>query len=540
MQCPRCGENTPGTLSGCARCGAPVDQRPDPQAAQPGGAGVTPSLDVTMLDPQQPPAPRPPATPEAGLPPLDPPPPAPWANMTMVDPLGRLPDAQKNDRGTAEGAPAVPAQPPAQGAAPPYAQSPQPSVQSPAQPPVPGTAQPPAHPPAQGSAQREEDPGEDTQAWTMPPEDEDETPQAGLPSPPAAPAWAAGSAGFGGAAAPPAANARLDGEALVPDSWFAEPRPPGPEDVEEQPGAPANAPVPQQWTQDAAATAALPAPVHDAPAADRGWNPHDAGAGWQGAPAVQPGADPYQSPAAGYGNATAVYEGGYPPPTDYPQADYPQADYPAARSGSSNKPLAIGVAILVVIALGAVGLVLWPDGGDPAAAVGPSASATPRSVSQPKPTKTGPSAATVAQAKEVNALLNASADTRNTLGRALHASNKCKTLPAAIQDFQRVAVRRNNQIRRTKALQVDQLKDGERLRASLLRSFQLSLQVDQEFLAWAKKAQRRCKGRPKHDAHYRRGNELSAQATVAKKQFTLLWNPIAREVGLPTRTDRQF
>src|SRR5690606_39184149 len=91
MQCPRCGGNTPGTLNGCAHCGAPVDQRPDPRTAQPGGAGSAPSLDVTMLDPQQPPVPQPPATPEAGLPPLDTPPPAPWAaNMTMVDPLGKL------------------------------------------------------------------------------------------------------------------------------------------------------------------------------------------------------------------------------------------------------------------------------------------------------------------------------------------------------------------------------------------------------------------------------------------------------------------
>lgn len=528
MQCPRCGGNTPGTLNGCAHCGAPVDQRPDPRTAQPGGAGSAPSLDVTMLDPQQPPVPQPPATPEAGLPPLDTPPPAPWAaNMTMVDPLGKLSDPQFNAQGAAG-----PAQGPAQ----------------------PSPALPSAHPPAQAPAQRsarQDDPGEDTQAWTLPPEDEDEdeTPQAGLPAPPAAPAWAAGPAGFAGSGG---VNAPGDTEALVPDSWFAEPRPPGPEDVEDpQPGGPANAPAPQPWTQDGAATAALPAPVHDVPATNQGWNPQGAGQDWQAAPGVQPGVqpgaqpgvqpggqpggDPYQQPAAGYGNATAVYEGGYPPPAEYPA--------PAARSGASNasnKPLAIGVAVLVVIAIGAVGLVLWPDRNDPAAAVSPSAPATPRSISQPKPTKTGPSAATVAQAKEVNALLNASADTRNTLGRALHASNKCKTLPAAIKDFQQVAVRRNNQIRRTKELQVDQLQDGEKLRSSLLRSFQLSLEVDRAFLRWARKAQRDCKGRPKHDANYRRGNELSVQATAAKKRFTQLWNPIAREVGLPTRTDRQF
>ncbi|WP_119726975.1 hypothetical protein [Thermomonospora amylolytica] len=493
MQCPRCGENTPGTLSGCARCGAPVDRRTDPQAAQPGGTGsAAPSLDVTMLDPQQP-APQAPATPEAGLPPLDAPPPAPWAaNMTMVDPLGGLPGVPDGGRDAAGQAPA----------------------------------------PAESA--QEEEPGEDTQAWTMPPDDEDEddAPQAGLPAlpapPPPAPAWAAGPAGQAG------------GEALVPDSWFAEPRPPAPEGAVEQPGGLPDAGMPQPWAQSPA-PAALPAPVgmpggYDAPGADQGWSPQGVEQGWQTAPGMQPGGDPYQDPyqqpAAGYGNATAVYEGGYPPPGEYPAAQ--------GGGGRSNKPLAIGVAVLVMVALVAVGLVLWPDGGGTAAATGPSASATPRSASEPKPTKARPSAATVAQARQVHALLNASADTRNALGRALSAAARCKTLPAAIQGFQQVAVRRNNQIQRTRALKVDQLKEGEKLRASLLRSFQLSLEVDQAFLAWAQKARSGCKGRPKRDADYRRGNTLSAQATVAKKRFTLLWNPIARDVGLPTRTDRQF
>lgn len=204
-----------------------------------------------------------------------------------------------------------------------------------------------------------------------------------------------------------------------------------------------------------------------------------------------------------------------------------------------NKPLLIVVGALVAVALVAVGIVMWTEDGGSASA-SPSSSTGPRKASQAKTkSKSKPDGPSRQQALAVHQLLNASADTRNQLGRVLNAAAKCETLPAAINGFQQVAQRRTNQINRAKELQVGALQRGERLRAALTRSFQYSLQTDQAFLAWAQQAQG-CTGATKHDANHQRGQSLSVQATVAKKKVAALWNPVARKEQLPARTDRQF
>ncbi|SEG85991.1 hypothetical protein SAMN04489712_118125 [Thermomonospora echinospora] len=561
MQCPRCGENTPGTLSGCARCGAPVDQRPDqqvPQGPQAGGAGQ--ALDATMLDPLHAPLPAPPA--------IAPAPPAPWATeMTRVEPLGGA-----NFMGL------------------------------PAGPGGPGTPPSPSAPPAA-------DP-EATQAWTLPPEDDEPGPPApSAPAIPATPATPAGPQGAGMPEPPPVPSwaggtPEPPGGPIVPDSWFAEPRPPSAEPSVDQtrvamPEAPGTGV--EVWTPGGAAADPAwgqPMPPQALPdgVAGGGFNGQAADAGWQmqpGLPGPQngghPGTEGYPQPNAGYPGPDGAYPapgvaypgpdgaypapgGGYPGPDGaypapggaypdpngaypdpngaypdpngaYPGPDgaYPGPDggYGRQRTGGrSNKPLAIVVGVLVTVAVVAVGIVMWPNGGDGSAATA-SSSATPSNAAQKKPVKKPPSGPARQQAQVVNELLDASAATRNQLGRALNAAARCKDLPTAIAGFQRVAKRRTNQINRTNALKVDALRNGERLRASLLRSFQLSLQTDQAFLAWAQSAQG-CKGRPRQDANYARGNSLSTQATLAKRQFTVLWNPVARDVGLPARTDSQF
>lgn len=567
MQCPRCGEYTPGTPSGCARCGAPLDRRPDPQVPpgrQHGGAGQG-VLDATMLDAF---SPVPSSTPTGGVP-LPAPPPAPWATQTPspeslggADFMG-LPASQGGafaSPQSAEGPPpssfagssdssplaasaatdgssppgpatppfsapspadsspsVLPAPPPFSPAAssgpstpPPFspAVSPQAAAPSAADPQFPASASSADSPAPAAPASRDDDP-EATQAWTMPPEDEEE---------PKAPAAAA-------AERPPAPPARAESkpEPIVPDSWFAEPRSPSGESAAEQ-------------------TRQLPPEPGAVPGAEWGAPAY---------PAAQPGG--YGDQAWQMQQGLGMMPGGYPPNAGYPGPVDPYAadgGYPAPdgayapasprSSGRSNKSLAIAVGVLVMVAVAAVVVVLRPDGGEQAVA-GATASATPRNASQQKPPEKapGPGPAARRQARAIDKLLTASAETRGQLGQALHAASKCRNLPVAIQGFQRVAQRRNNQIRRTNALKVDKLKNGEQLRAALLQSFQLSLQTDQAFLAWAQAAQG-CKGRPRPDDNYARGNALSAQATVAKRRFTVLWNPIAQSTGLPTRTESQF
>jgi hypothetical protein len=212
---------------------------------------------------------------------------------------------------------------------------------------------------------------------------------------------------------------------------------------------------------------------------------------------------------------------------------------PQRPAGNAGKPLVITVVGLVVVALVAAGLVLWPDGGDdnPSAA---SASAGPSAAAANSPATTKTNAPGRRAAVAVNRVLNASAASRGALARALAAAGTCRRLPTAIVGFQQVATQRRTQLARTRALKVGQLANGARLRQTLARSIQLSLAVDQALLTWAKRRQG-CKGKPRPDANYQRARgSLSAQASTTKAQFATLWAPVAKQHRLPSRTANGF
>ncbi|TYC07840.1 hypothetical protein FXF65_40580 [Actinomadura syzygii] len=186
----------------------------------------------------------------------------------------------------------------------------------------------------------------------------------------------------------------------------------------------------------------------------------------------------------------------------------------------------------MTVAAGAVLYVAWPSGDDSSGKTGAHPSPSNTQVAQKNPI----APATKEQAAALNAILDASVDTRRILAGALGRAGKCKTLPQAIQGFQVVAQRRQNQLVRTRNLQVDKLANGERLRASLTEALTASLQVDQVLLQWAQQNQPRCHGRPKPGAAQVPGRApIEQRATAAKKKFVVLWNPVAKRTGQPLR-----
>ncbi len=204
---------------------------------------------------------------------------------------------------------------------------------------------------------------------------------------------------------------------------------------------------------------------------------------------------------------------------------------PSAKGGAKNKPLLIGVAALVAVAVASVAFVFLNGGDDEKKTVRPSKSAVAQ---QPVDLPAADSAA-AKQARQVQTLLNASAKSRGVLGGALVKARKCAALPESITAMQQVAQQRRTQWRRARQLDVAELPDGAKLRGSLARSFKLSLDVDLAYLSWAR-AHQGCKGKtPPKGAHYKRGAALSAQATQAKSRFLKLWNPVAPQYGLPKR-----
>ncbi|WP_165978444.1 hypothetical protein [Actinomadura darangshiensis] len=448
------------------------------------------------------------------------------------------------------------------------------SPEPPAQPPLQLSVEPPsqaasAPTPATASPLPPADP-EDTAAWTFDP-DED---SGAYSTPPPPPAWGGGQPALpanekpalpsGGAPSNPFGLAEQGPptESIVPDSWFAQPRKPeGPEaDAtqvwgQQQPGGAqphtmldadatqlAPGPMPpggqgfggdldQTRMEQGSPMAAPPlmGPMNQGPMGP-GPGPGQMGPGQMGPGQMGPGPmGPGMQPMGQMGPGGPGY-GGYPPGQMGPGQMQPGGQ---GKSGT-NKPLVAAVAALVTVAAGAVLFVVWPSGGDDASAGGnPSTAASQEPVAQ----KNTIPPETKQQAATLNKVLNDSVDTRRILAGALGRAGKCKTLPKAIQGFQSVAHRRTNQLNRTKALKVDKLANGERLRGSLSQALTASLQVDQVLLQWAQANQRHCKGKPKPSAAQVPGRAAGEKrATTAKKQFVVLWNPVAKKTDQPQRS----
>ncbi|WP_285938767.1 hypothetical protein [Actinomadura xylanilytica] len=459
--------------------------------------------------------------------------------------------------------------------------------------PAPSSASPTsADPEATAAWTIEDDP--DTPMAGSPAQPSGNAPAGGFGAPPP-PAWANDQPGPG---APPAAfGTETANESIVPDSWFAQPRKP---DVQPDPGPEMWTPQPppdQAWgggqvpqavpggsgeadatmvvgpsadgaTQFVPGPAEQPSPLDQTrfdqspvgqgmqmPPVGQGagaggfggpmgpgpMGPGGMGPGGMGPGGMGPGAMP-MGPGGGMGPGDPMGPGGFGGPmgqggpggqggTMDGFGGYPQSP-PPHSGGQASKPLIISVCALVAVALVAVCLVMWPDGKNKPSAT-PSASSSNKQQVAEKQKLPGPARA---QAGSVNELLNASSDTRKILTRALGASRTCRDLPQAINGFRSVAQRRQNQLRRTQSLQVDQLQNGEKLRAYLRQSFQSSLEVDQVLLKWAEFNQRKCKGRPRPDAGHVPGRAVGEKrATAAKQHFVALWNPVAKSTGQPQR-----
>ncbi|GAA4234840.1 hypothetical protein GCM10022254_40680 [Actinomadura meridiana] len=520
MQCPTCGNDTPGTLGKCSHCEAPIDvysAAPILSAPPPPTGTVDAFEDRTMRVP--PPAPSwapetpPPVTPDLAMPPRPQPP-------SQQPPLP--PQSQS--------------QSPQQTAPEPLRLSPEP-VDAPTPPAMP---MPPAAPPTPPTLQPSTSFDlEDTASWTFNPDEDD--PSGGFSAPPAS-AWSGAQPALPapGPVSPAPSSFGLEPlperqESIVPDSWFAQPRKP---DVQDADATQIAGPMgfggdPDHTRMDPGAGMGAPPHLggppmgHQPPMGPQppmgqgpmGPGPMDQGPMGQGLVPMGQGSTGLMPMGPG-GPGDSAFGGGYPPPDQ--------------GRGGPNKPLLAAVAALVTIAVGSIVFVAWPSGDDSSGGTDPDPTTSNQQVAQKNPIPEE----TKQQATALNALLNDSVDTRRILAGALGRAGKCKTLPQAIQGFQTVAQRRQNQLNRTKNLKMDKLgKNGERLRASLGQALTASLQVDQVLLQWAQQNQQNCHGKPRPSAAQVPGRAAGERrATAAKKRFVVLWNPVAKDTEQPQRS----
>jgi hypothetical protein len=503
MQCPTCGTNTPGTLGTCSNCNAPIDRPSSPMGA---------------------------------------PPPMDFGDSTMVvpGPLGPAP---------AGGSPAG-STPPAAGTTPPpefgdstmvvppltpsWSSDPAPSP-SPSQASTPPPPSSPLAAPTPLEAPPSDSTSESTAPWSI--EDDEDSGGFDTVSPPPPPAWASSSPSPSPQPAPqaspqPSPLEQSDpggSDSIVPESWFAHPRKP---DAQAENAQPLDEQATQMWG-GSASPAPSPYPgaaqptMFDQGYGDTGATQLDHGTMHMGAPMGQPMGPPDMGPPMGgmypmQPMGAEMGPGGYYPPAK-----------PKGPGAQASKPLLIAVSALVTIAVVAVAMVLWPGGDDTPPVAGTSSpSPSNTQVAQKEPL----SSSAKQQATQVNRLLNTSASAKRTLTQAINASARCKTLPKAIRGYQAVAQRRAAQVKRVDELQFDQLRNGERMRSTLKQSFQASLDADLRLLAWANAAKKDCKGRPAPNVAHAPGRTAAERrATASKKQFVSLWNPVAKQAGLPSR-----
>ncbi|MFI0372764.1 hypothetical protein ACH35V_33295 [Actinomadura sp. 1N219] len=553
MQCPTCGNDTPGTLGKCSHCEAPIDVY---------SVGPVVPLSAPPAD-----APAAPAAPAAGTADMFgertmmvPPPTPSWAPS---EPPPVTPDlAMPAQPQPVQSQPTQPPQSAQRTAPEPPAAAP-PPLQLSVEPSTPSTPSTPPAPVGQAGSLPPVDP-EDTAAWTFVP-DEDDDPSGGFDAP-APPAWSASppappAAGpsesspnaFGPSGPAPSAFGMEPlperNEPIVPDSWFARPRKPDPAEAEADatqvvggqpptmldadatqyapnpgtmnPGMPGAQPTPMGFGANPGQTRMDPASQLGPPQ----MGPPHMGTPPMGAPHMGQSGGVQMGPMGQGGPGGPAY-GGYPPG---------QGDGRPGGGGPS-KPLIAAVAALVTVAVGSIVFVAWPSGDDSATPSDPSPTPSNKQVAEKNPIP----AATKEQAAAMNAVLNDSVGTRRVLAGALGRAGKCETLPQAIQGFQTVAQHRQNQLARTRDLQVDRLANGERLRRSLTQALTASLQVDQVLLRWAQQNQANCRGKPRPSAAQVPGRAASEQrATAAKKRFVVLWNPVAKKTGQPLRSWRR-
>ncbi|WP_234339723.1 hypothetical protein, partial [Streptomyces rimosus] len=148
-----------------------------------------------------------------------------------------------------------------------------------------------------------------------------------------------------------------------------------------------------------------------------------------------------------------------------------------------------------------------------------------------------------AQAKDLDALLKDSNNSRSAVIDAVNSIKSCDNLDGAAKDLRGAAAQRNELVSRLSQLTVDKLPGSGDLTAALNEAWKSSAAADNHYAAWAGqvKGKKGCpKGKARGGKEAAQGNEASGRATKAKQQAAKLWNPIAQKYGLTERRPEQL
>lgn len=144
------------------------------------------------------------------------------------------------------------------------------------------------------------------------------------------------------------------------------------------------------------------------------------------------------------------------------------------------------------------------------------------------------------QAEDLSDLLEDSNDSREAVIQAVQDIGSCKRLDQAAEDLRAAASERTNLVERLDELSLDALADGDELASALTEAWEASAEADEYYAAWAEDLagdrKKLCKGgQASRTGNASEADGASGDATQAKERAADLWNPVAREYGLPER-----
>jgi serine/threonine protein kinase len=238
--------------------------------------------------------------------------------------------------------------------------------------------------------------------------------------------------------------------------------------------------------------------------------------------------------------------GGYPPagqvgPTgpNWPQ----QPQQPAKRSKGVMIGAVVATLVIAIAAIAVVYLFVVPknkhnsaNGGNNSSS---SAPANSSSGSSSSPSSSGSASAPVAptassEATSVNNLLSTSATSReqwdsNTLVTDV---GNCVNIDSDVNQISDIAHERMSELNQADDLQTDAIPNGGTLKSELMTALQISLNIDNDYLAWAQQQQSSGCSVGTDSSYYDEATNMDNQATDDKETFVGTWNPIAQSYNL--------
>ncbi|SER33204.1 hypothetical protein [Microlunatus flavus] len=218
------------------------------------------------------------------------------------------------------------------------------------------------------------------------------------------------------------------------------------------------------------------------------------------------------------------------------------ADAPEAKGAEPRRGARWAVVIAAVLVVGLLGVLLgarvdWGRiiGWGPAPSPGPT-SASPETSPPDEPSPTESADPGEDEATALDGLLTQSAVTRIKVSRAVSHLQACSADEDDAATLSDGATERQELATQLEDLALDSLPEGDRLRQDLDDAWTTSAEADTEYRNAYDEVAGDCTSTTlQSSSSYSRADDLSGEATQAKKDFVKRWNSIAETYGLAHR-----